>query len=99
MHHTWPFFNAQFTTANSGPCADYVRLHKQPSQSSDNLYLPPSLGSALSNFARSASPLVTTTSEQKRLSLQLTQSRSFGKGDPPSGQTVAQKGYRVFQPG
>ena len=42
----------------------------------------------------------TSTRDQKRLSLQLNNSRSFAKGDTHhGGPTVAQKGYRTFTPG
>jgi hypothetical protein len=37
--------------------------------------------------------------DQKRLSLQTVQSRSFQKGDSPYGVTTQQKGYKLFHPG
>jgi hypothetical protein len=85
MSHTWPFFNSQFPTAETGTGADSVDLYKStgglsgsPNTSSMNL----------------------TTKEAKRLSLQVNQSRSFGKGETPSGgPSVAQKGYRTFNAG
>ncbi len=86
MSHTWPFFNAQFPTAEIGTGADQVELYKT------NINL--------SNGSPNGSALNLTTKEAKRLSLQLNQSRSFGKGDSPThGPSVAQKGYRTFGPG
>ncbi|RPB15970.1 hypothetical protein P167DRAFT_517996 [Morchella conica CCBAS932] len=98
MKHTWPFFNAQFATAEIGHCADSCRLYKSSSDSTS------SLTSAIGHLARSASPLGITpamagSASERRLSLQLSQSRSFSKGESPNSVTVAQRGYRVFQPG
>lgn len=95
MTHIWPFFNSAFATAELGPCADHVRLADGESNSS--------LGSALESFARSASPIgrpsrLSISNADKRLSLSSVQSRSFSKSESPR-ETVAQKGYRVFQPG
>ncbi|OAL46643.1 hypothetical protein IQ07DRAFT_517892 [Pyrenochaeta sp. DS3sAY3a] len=85
MSHTWPFFNSQFPTAESGTGADRVDLYKSNA----------TLGSSPNN-----SSLNLTSKEAKRLSLQVNQSRSFGKGESPSGgPSVAQKGYRTFNPG
>lgn len=85
MSHTWPFFNSQFPTAESGTGADRVELYKSNG----------TLGTSPNN-----SSLNVTTKEAKRLSLQLNQSRSFGKGESPSGgPSVAQKGYRTFNAG
>jgi len=85
MSHTWPFFNSQFPTAETGTGADRVELYKGTSG------LGGSPNSSSSNL---------TSKEAKRLSLQLNQSRSFGKGESPSGgPSVAQKGYRTFNPG
>lgn len=98
MQHTWPFFNAQFPTAELGHCADSCRLYKNQCDSSL------SISSAIGHLARSASPIgiqpaMTGAQDSRRMSLQLSQTRSFGKGDPPSGVSVVQRGYRVFQPG
>ncbi|KAF1966387.1 hypothetical protein BU23DRAFT_560305 [Bimuria novae-zelandiae CBS 107.79] len=88
MSHTWPFFNAQFPTAETGTGADSVELFKGAAN------LPGSRSSP------NASSTNLTTKDAKRLSLQVNQSRSFGKGESPSGgPTVAQKGYRSFNPG
>jgi hypothetical protein len=85
MSHTWPFFNSQFPTAETGTGADQVDLYKSTG----------GLGGSPNN-----SMLNLTTKEAKRLSLQVNQSRSFGKGETPSGgPSVAQRGYRTFNPG
>jgi hypothetical protein len=85
MSHTWPFFNSQFPTAETGTGADRVDLYKSTG----------GLGGSPNN-----STLNLTTKEAKRLSLQVNQSRSFGKGETPSGgPSVAQKGYRTFNAG
>lgn len=98
MQHIWPFFNAQFLTAELGHCADSCRLYKSSCDSTS------SLTSAIGHLARSASPLsitpaIASATSDRRLSLQLAQSRSFSKGESPNGITVAQRGYRTFQPG
>ncbi|KAI5209836.1 hypothetical protein E4T38_02248 [Aureobasidium subglaciale] len=92
MSHTWPFFNAQFPTAEAGPCADHVELFKSGASSTT------------SSFGIGKSPNISTTNlttkDQRRLSLQVNQSRSFGKGESSTGgPSVAQKGYRTFNPG
>jgi hypothetical protein len=85
MSHTWPFFNSQFPTAETGTGADRVELYKNSG----------GLGGSPNN-----SSLNLTSKEAKRLSLQVNQSRSFGKGEGPSGgPSVAQKGYRTFNAG
>ncbi|TKA72518.1 hypothetical protein B0A49_02468 [Cryomyces minteri] len=96
MSHTWPFFNAQFPTAEGGSCADHVELANGPSPTSSTHGVPNGLGFASPNS--SATNL--DAREHKRLSLQVNQSRSFGKGETSSaGPSIAQKGYRTFQPG
>jgi len=95
LNHTWPFFNAQFQTAEHGSGADFVQNQKGPSATTTEIGVT---GSSLDPRRSSAAPM--TAKEAKRLSLQVTQSRSFGKGDSASGgPTVAQKGYRTFIPG
>ncbi|KAG0129150.1 hypothetical protein HOY82DRAFT_521844 [Tuber indicum] len=98
MQHTWPFFNAQFATAELGHGADSCRLYKSSSDCTS------SITSAIGHLARSASPIgispaLGSCSTDRRLSLQLTQSRSFSKGESPNEVSVAQRGYRIFQPG
>lgn len=98
MNHTWPFFNAQFPQAEHSYCADIVHLAKGHLISTKDLGVT---SSSFDIFQRSASPRLNISSrEVKRLSLQMNQSRSFGKGETASGgPTVAQKGFKVFQPG
>ena len=102
MDHTWPFFNAQFSNAENSHGADQVQLAKSANASVKDLgVFGPNL-SPFDHFQRSSSPIKSnlTTKETKRLSLQLSQSRSFGKGESASGgPTVAQKGYKTFDPG
>ncbi|WEW61690.1 hypothetical protein PRK78_007182 [Emydomyces testavorans] len=96
MTHTWPFFNAQFESAENGYGADIVQITRGPG-SKETLS-----NSTIDILAKSGS---TTTvnyipKEARRLSLQHTTSRSFVKGESSNGgQTVAQKGYKVFRPG
>jgi len=106
MNHTWPFFNAQFETANQGPSghgADYVKSLKGVTAMTKEIV--PSLGISSSSFdhfqrsSRNGSDSLTSR-DAKRLSLQLNHTRSFGKGDSSSsGPSIAQKGYRLFTPG
>jgi len=103
MSHTWPFFNAQFPTAEAGTCADNVELFKTPptnGPTGNNLNAPgASLGASL---GASPNPSSTNLSSKdaRKLSLQVNQSRSFNKGESATGgPTVASKGYRTFAPG
>ncbi|KAL9598816.1 MAG: hypothetical protein Q9219_004235 [cf. Caloplaca sp. 3 TL-2023] len=98
MNHTWPFFNAQFQTAEFGSGADIVRPVKGPITSTKELGV--SANPAVDHLRRGSAAGKSTLSpkEAKWLSMQVTQSRSFGKGDSGTG-SVAQKGYRTFTPG
>ncbi|KAL8697193.1 MAG: hypothetical protein Q9201_007251 [Fulgogasparrea decipioides] len=98
MNHTWPFFNAQFQTAEYGSGADVVRPLKGPTTTTKELSV--SANPAVDHLRRNPGAANSTLSpkEAKRLSLQVNQSRSFGKGDSGTG-SVAQKGYRTFTPG
>ncbi|CAI6341261.1 unnamed protein product [Periconia digitata] len=92
MSHTWPFFNAQFPTAEAGTGADQVDLFKPTTTTSNK--------TGLFSGSPNASSTNLNVKEAKRLSLAVNQSRSFGKGESPSGgPTIAQKGYRTFNPG
>ena len=101
MTHTWPFFNAQFPNAELGHGADSARIHRD----SDNTHNRNStIGSAIGSLARSASPVglsaaSASLASDKRLSLQLQQTKSFSKGENPTQPSVALKGYRLFQAG
>lgn len=94
MSHTWPFFNAQFENAEKGTNADHVQLFRNGDGGS-NTRLDP-----LGRSSPNASAVNLSAKDAKKLSLQVNQSRSFGKSDTPaSGQGVAAKGYRTFLPG
>ena len=93
MSHTWPFFNAQFPTAEAGSCADHYEIFKAPGTASSANTNP---------YGRSPNNSTTNLSSKdaRKLSLQVNQSRSFNKGESPTGgPTVAAKGYRTFHPG
>jgi arrestin-related trafficking adapter 3/6 len=98
MNHTWPFFNAQFPQAEHSYCADVVHLAKGPLISTKEVGVT---ASSFDLFQRTASPRPNPNHrEANRLSLQLNQSRSFGKGETINGgPTIAQKGFKVFHPG
>ncbi|KAL9059993.1 MAG: hypothetical protein Q9162_000843 [Coniocarpon cinnabarinum] len=87
MNHCWPFFNAQFSTAEGGTGADVVKL-AQPSEKHGSPYLSPSPLNSSVNVR-----------DTKRLSLQVNKARSFEKDEKKPGSSVAQKGYRTFHPG
>ena len=92
MSHTWPFFNAQFRTAEDGTGADVVRLATPTDKHGVPCTLPPSINNNL----------VVPSRDIKRMSLQVSPSRSMDKLDKldgKSGSSVVQKGYRTFQPG
>ncbi|KAF2147870.1 hypothetical protein K461DRAFT_233644 [Myriangium duriaei CBS 260.36] len=93
MNHTWPFFNAQFPTAEGGTCADHVELFQATSMNSLNL-------GAVGKSPQLSADGFATSRDAKRLSLQNNQTRSFNRGDSStSGPSVASKGYRTFHPG
>ena len=97
MSHTWPFFNAQFPTAEQGPCADYVSLSAPV-----NCVFREALSPEYRNRqALKSANLTVTAREYNRRSLQLnTPTLSFGKGEAaPGSMSVSQKGYRTFEPG
>ncbi|KAF2666697.1 hypothetical protein BT63DRAFT_376284 [Microthyrium microscopicum] len=100
MSHTWPFFNAQFPTAELSTGADHVELqNKQEPQ------IQAKRGSLdmrdLLRKANSSNPSLSREDQRdKRLSLQVGgDSRSFGKADNSGSSSVSQRGYKTFQPG
>ncbi|KAF3903508.1 hypothetical protein ABW20_dc0110535 [Dactylellina cionopaga] len=102
MTHTWPFFNAQFAIAESNHGADNTRLLAPDTDLRNGRSLSGSNG-AIGSLARTSSPIgisaaSATLASDKRLSLQLNQSRSFGRSESP-GRSVASKGYKLFNPG
>ena len=102
MNHTWPFFNAQFQTAELGHGADSVQTLKGPTTTTKEVSSPGVTSFAFDHFQRASRSHDGNLSakDARRLSLQVNQSRSFGKGDSATGgSTIAQKGYRLFTPG
>ncbi|CAK3810275.1 Hypothetical predicted protein [Lecanosticta acicola] len=95
MAHTWPFFNAQFESAEKGTNADHVKLFRGGESSSSSSSKSDSLGRSVD----SGSSINLGAKEAKKLALSVNQSRSFQKGDPPPGSAIAAKGYRTFLPG
>lgn len=93
MQHAWPFFNAQFQSAEYGSGADQVKPLKGPITTTTEV----TASDSTDNLHKCSVPerLSISGNDNRRLSLQSNQSRSFGKSDP----TVAQKGYRTFTPG
>ena len=97
MNHTWPFFNAQFQTAEYGSGADQVKPLKGPTTTTTEIGVT---DSSLETLHRRSVNHNINTKDAKRLSLAANQSRSFGKDDRAyGGSSVAQKGYRMFTPG
>jgi len=105
FNHTWPMFDARFSTAENETGASEISLFKPPASPTVELVQPK--GRSSFDVRRTSSPLSSTTNfsltdrnAHKRLSLQVNQSRSFGKDEPmPGKQPVMQKGYRTYQPG
>ena len=96
MSHTWPFFNAQFESAEKSTNADHVQLFKGPEGASTTVTRLDPIGRSTPD----ASSVNLNPKDARKLALSVNQSRSFGKGDPPpGGPGVAAKGYRTFLPG
>ncbi|KAH7108833.1 hypothetical protein B0J11DRAFT_239777 [Dendryphion nanum] len=100
MNHTWPFFNAQFPTAEAGTGASQINLFK--THTSNVL-----TQKGLSGSSNSPSTNL-GLKEAKCLSFKVNQSWSFQKGgswslnkgeSSPNRLSVAQKGYQIFNPG
>jgi len=98
MNHTWPFFNAQFQTAEYGSGADQVKPLKGPTATTTEIDVT---DSSVENLQRQPVNNNISAKDAKKLSLSVNQSRSFGKDDRANngGSSVAQKGYRLFTPG
>ncbi|MCJ1359420.1 MAG: hypothetical protein MMC33_009422 [Icmadophila ericetorum] len=104
MNHTWPFFNAQFQTAELGHGADRVTPLKAAASSTKEISITSIANPTFDHFQRASRACESnnlSSNDAKRLSLQVNRSRSFGRGDSDrgSGPTIAQKGYRTFTPG
>lgn len=94
MNHNWPFFNAQSDDAEISTGAHRVEPLKGSASTSA------SQKAIFGNSPNMSTSSLVNSKDSRRLSLQVNQSRSFGKGESPTGgPTVAQKGYRTFNPG
>ena len=97
MNHTWPFFNAQFSSAQFGSGADQVEPLKGPSATTTEIGVT---NSSVDNLHKRCANQHISSKDAKKLTPYLTQSRSFGKDDTTTaGPNVAQRGYRTFTPG
>lgn len=97
MSHTWTFFNAQFENAERGTNADHVHLFK--GAGTDGAAASISRIDTLDRSGDNRSSVNLTPKEARKLALAVNKSRSFEKGEPAQGSTVAAKGYRTFLPG
>lgn len=102
-----PFFNAMYEGSENGygtMCNYVLRGDNSANSSVTNLALDNNNSSSgfslpgLANRASRSSTLL-STKDQKRLSLQSNQSRSFSKSESPFEPSPQQKGYKVFFPG
>jgi len=102
MTHTWPFFNAQFPTAELGHGADSARIYGN-GKDKDTEYTGSTGVGAIGSLAQSSSPIALSTAgtslSERRYSLQQPPSKSFSKSDYQKEPSVAQRGYRNFLPG
>lgn len=101
-----PFFNAMYEGSENGygaMCNYVLRGDKSASSSVTNLALDQTDGGngfSLSGITNRPSRSGTLTAkDQKRLSLQSNQSRSFSKSESQFGPSPQQKGYKTFYPG
>lgn len=85
LSHTWPFFNAQFPTAESGTGADIVRL----SSGATERGVSPAPGTSPANSA-------VNLTLQRRRSMDTAANNESSRSGTTS---VAAKGYRTFHPG
>jgi hypothetical protein len=113
MSHTWPFFNAQFPTAEHSTGADTMEIFQSTSggrkDETNVMSSSPSKRGSLDirDILNRANTGSSSNLSEHRLSFQADspRNRSLNRGDgqsgskPTDGPTVAQKGYRVFQPG
>jgi hypothetical protein len=108
-----PFFNAMYdgSEVGYGTMCSYTLRDKLATSSVTNLSTtdldqPSSPRESIGGFTlpilnnrSSRAGTLLSNKENKRLSLQSNQSRSFTKSDSPYGPTPQQKGYKVFHPG
>ncbi|PVH89655.1 hypothetical protein DL98DRAFT_401217 [Cadophora sp. DSE1049] len=99
-----PFFNALYEGSESGfgaMCNYALRGDKSANSSVTNLALDSTESSGgfslpgITNRSSRSSTLL-SAKEQKRLSLQSNQSRSFTKSESPFGPSPQQKGFKIF---
>ncbi|PBP27832.1 arrestin domain-containing protein, partial [Diplocarpon rosae] len=101
-----PFFNFGYEEAESGygtQCNYIIRGDRSANSSVTNLALDLSGNPGVSGFSLPAitnrASTILSSREQKRLSWQSEQSRSFTKSESQYGPTPRQKGYKTFYPG
>ncbi|CAL3969236.1 unnamed protein product [Diplocarpon coronariae] len=101
-----PFFNFGYEDAESGygtQCNYIIRGERSGNSSVTNLALDGPGSTGTSGFSlpgiTSRASTILSSREQKRLSLQSDQSRSFTKSESQYGATPRQKGYKTFYPG
>ena len=99
MNHTWPFFNAQFPTAEYGSGADSVQALKGPTATTIEVGSHDGVGERPHRPSLIPDPVALAARQAKRSSMDISQSRSVGRDDSPRPGSVAQKGYRTFTPG
>ena len=99
MNHTWPFFNAQFPTAEHGSGADSVQSLKGPITTTIEIGAQDGCTERPHRPSLVPDPTVLAARQAKRSSFEANPSRSLGKDDPPKQGSVASKGYRTFTPG
>jgi len=94
-----PFYNALYSSADVGYGAqcNYVLRNQDAASSTTNLQAVELLRSKAPAM-RNRSGIILSARDQKRLSLQTVQSRSFQKRESPAT-TTQQKGYKTFHPG
>lgn len=96
INHIWPFFNAQFQTAEYGTGADIVQPLKGPSTTTTEI----GVTDVTLDDCRRPTLTSLTAKEQKRGLVQAGQPRNYGKDDSAlKGPSIAQRGYRLFTPG
>jgi arrestin-related trafficking adapter 3/6 len=95
MSHTWPFFNAQFATAENSTGADHIELAQK--NLNENLSKRSSLD--MRDILRISNSSSSNLSKaERRLSLQVTPIGNSRDVQSTTG-NVALKGYKMFLPG
>lgn len=94
IHHTWPFFDSKFPTAEHSTGASHVELRHKPETAVNKR-----MSLDMTHFLRMNGSNSALNRQDKRLSISADRSSSFGKDDPMPGGTVAAKGFKIFMPG